>query len=111
MQTEPRHLHVPAGRAARGGRHAERRAGALHQPLVPAQLRGRDRGGGPPPAHHHLRAAPHRARRGARLRLQVRHRGRRAQDHVHVRRALLPQVDELTLCLVYRTVPYHRLIC
>lgn len=57
---EPRHLHVPPGRAARGGRDAVRRAGAVHQPLVPAQLRGRDRRGGPPPAHHHLRQAPHR---------------------------------------------------
>lgn len=62
--SEPRHLHVPPGRAASGGRDAVGRAGALHQPLVPAQLRGRDRRGGPTPAHHHLRQATHRARRG-----------------------------------------------
>jgi hypothetical protein len=62
MYAEPRHLHVPAGRAARGGRDAVWRVGAVHQPLLPTQLRRRDRRGGPPPAHHHLRQATHRAR-------------------------------------------------
>lgn len=68
LRTEPRHLHVPAGRAARGGRDAVGRAGALHQPLVPAQLRRRDRRGRPTSAHHHLCQATHRkGRRGMEL--------------------------------------------
>ena len=37
---EPRHLHVPARRAARHRRHPHRRFGPLHQPLLQSQLRG-----------------------------------------------------------------------
>lgn len=39
------------------------------------------------------------------LRLQIRHRGRRTQDNVYVRRPQLPQVDELSARLTTR-LPY-----
>ena len=51
---QPRHLHVPAGRAPRHRRHALRRPRPLHQSLVQPQLRRRGRRGREGLANHHL---------------------------------------------------------